>query len=111
MLKILFLLLPVFLLGEITSNDLYLCNQSDYSKCEEIGIKYLTKFGSDYNVDRAEFPLKKSCIYGNSSKSCYMLSNFYYSKKDYSARERYLKKSCDLGDSSACYYYNQLRVE
>lgn len=108
--KTLFLLLPLFLFGEITSNDLYLCNQGDYQKCQEVGHNYLNKFSSDYNPDRSQFPLKKACLYGSLSQSCVYLSSFYYSKNDFSSQKEYLKKACDLGDSTSCYRFNNFRM-
>lgn len=107
--KILFLLLPIFLNAEITSTDLYSCNQGDYLKCEEIGSKYLSKNTSDYNPDRSRYPLKKSCIFGKLSESCYLLSKYYSLSNDFVSSKYYLKMSCDLGDAGSCYSYNSIR--
>lgn len=104
--KVLFLLLPIFLFGDISSSDLFACKQHDYDMCHEIGMRYLSKMDSNYNPEKAVYPLKMSCQYGSNPKSCFALASYYRSIKDYANSKDYLKFGCNLNDEYSCYLYN-----
>lgn len=107
--KILFLLIPALLLGEVTSEELFKCHQSDYSECYRVGMKYASKYSPDFNPNRAESPLKKACDFGGIRNSCVALWQFYGQIKDSSGKDCYIEKACKLGDSLSCSMMNSKR--
>lgn len=105
--KVFFLLLPVFLFADISSDLLYSCHQNNLSSCDKVGLMLMDKFGSFYNPPRAVEPLKKACQYGHIVSSCKALSSYYISINDSYNSLSYLKIGCSLNDDTSCYLYHQ----
>lgn len=102
--KFLFILVPSFLLAEV-SNDLLLdCSHNDYRACAKIGSIKMNPYSADYNPSKAISFLKNSCDNGHLVESCISLSKYYSSSStsDIDKYTLYLKKSCDLKDAFSC---------
>lgn len=105
--KIVFLSLLSSLLMAQIPNDLYReCSQGVSSSCYKIALKQLSITSSDYNPSLGRNNLNTACL-GNYAPACLAYGKYYNSVGDYSLARNYYKKSCDLGSSEGCYYYNK----
>lgn len=107
--KYLLLFIPSLLFCEISSEDIFKCNQHDYKKCNEIGNRYFNISSPDYNLEKSQYPLKMACEYGNIDMACYNSAQYYISKNDKTRAKQYYEKSCKLGNDTACYVIRSMK--
>lgn len=105
--KIFFLsFISSFLFAEI-SNDLYRdCSQGKYKACYQIAQKRLDLSSQDYDPSLGRDMLNTACN-GSYAPACFVYGRYFEKNGDKGLAINYYKKSCDLGDSNGCYYYNR----
>jgi TPR repeat protein len=95
--------------SEKTKNPAPAAGCSSASRCEDLGIRYITGDGVRIDGTRAARYLEKACSYGSAS-ACNTAAFIYANaeggaKQDYTKAMRYWSRACRLGDESGCANY------
>lgn len=105
---ILFLVFPVLAFSEISPDLLRECSNANYQACLRVGEIRMNQYSPDYDPSLAFQYLQSACN-ANIASGCFKLHTYYDMKSDKERSRYYLKRSCDLGNSSACFLYNKFR--